>query len=109
MPRRCGGIGAVGSAKARFFHPGAKIGEQWPNTHGQMRLSGVLLVGKGVHRVNRKTQMCYECRIPEIDNSTIFHIVCNNFKVETLPSTPFQDEIVEDTGVPCPSNEAVEQ
>ena len=92
MPKKSGGIGAVGSAKARFFHPSLKIREQWPNQHQQIRLSGVLVVGKGVHRVNRKDQLCYECRISEIDDNTIFHISCNNFKVETSPSTPFEDE-----------------
>jgi hypothetical protein len=65
MKRKAGGIGAVGSAKARFFHPSAKIRERWPNEHGTLRLSGVLVTGKATHRVNRKQQICYECRIPE--------------------------------------------
>ena len=50
-------------------------------------------MGKGTHRVNRKDQLCYECRIPEIDG-TVFHICCGNFKIEEAPSTTFEDEIV---------------
>jgi len=107
MPKKSGGIGAVGSAKARFFHPSLKIREQWPNQHQQIRLSGVLVVGKGVHRVNRKDQLCYECRISEIDDNTIFHISCNNFKVETSPSTPFEDEIVPSTPAQPPSERLI--
>ena len=51
-------------------------------------------MGKRTHRINRKDQMCYECRIPEIDNGTVFHIFCGNFNIEEDPSTPFKDEIV---------------
>ena len=93
MARKCGGIGAVGSAKGRFFHPSAKVREKWPNQHQTIRLTGVLVVGKGTHRVNRKDQLCYECRIPEIDDNTVSHICVGNFKVEEAPSTPFPDEV----------------
>ena len=93
MARKCGGIGAIGSAKGRFFHPSAKVREKWPNQHQTIRLTGVLVVGKGTHRVNRKDQLCYECRIPEIDDNTVFHICVGNFKVEEAPSTPFPDEV----------------
>ena len=41
----------------------------------------VLLVGKGMRKVNRQEQLCYECRIMEIDNGVIFHITCKNFRV----------------------------
>ena len=92
MKRKAGGIGAVGSAKARFFHPSAKIRERWPNEHGTLRLSGVLVTGKATHRINRKQQICYERRIPEIDDGTIFVISVNNFKVDEAASTPFPDE-----------------
>jgi hypothetical protein len=68
-----------------------------------IRLSGVLVVGKGVHRVNRKDQLSYECRISEIDDNTIFHISCNNFTVETAPSTPFEDKIGPSTPAQPPS------
>ena len=51
-------------------------------------------MGKGTHRVNSKDQLCYECRIPEIDNGTVFQICCGKFKIERYPSTTFKDEIV---------------
>ncbi|KAL7537206.1 hypothetical protein ACHAXR_007655, partial [Thalassiosira sp. AJA248-18] len=92
--RKKGGIGAKGSATARFFHPSQNILEQWPNVYKTLRLQEVLVGGKGTHRVNRKDQDCYECRISEIDNSTIFHICSNNFKVEVEGATPFEDEAV---------------
>ena len=94
MKRKAGGIGAVGSAKARFFHPSAKIRERWSNEQGTLRLSGVLVTVKATHCVNRKQQICYECRIPEpeIDDGTIFVISVNNFKVDEAASTPFPDE-----------------
>ena len=50
-------------------------------------------MGKGIHRVNRKDQLCYECRIPAIDG-TVFHYCCGNFKIEEDPSTTFKYEIV---------------
>ena len=93
MARKPGGIGAVGSAKARFFHPSKHIRDKYPNQHASIRLSGVLVVGKGVERVNRKDQLCYRVRIPEFDDSTVFHICVNNFKIEEAPPTPFEDEV----------------
>ena len=92
MKCKVGGIGAVGLAKARFFHPSAKIRERWPNKHQTLRLSGLLVTGKATHCINRKQQICYKCRIPEIDNGTIFVISINNFKVDEAASTPFPDE-----------------
>ena len=94
VKRKKGGIGAMGSAFARFFHPSKNIRDQWPNTHDKVRLTEVLITGKGEHRVNRKDQTCYECRIPDIDAGTIFHIVCSNFKVETEGAVPFPSETV---------------
>ena len=61
-------------------------------------------MGKGTHRVNWKYQLCYECRIPKIDNGTIFHICCGNFKIEEAHSTPFEDEIVVRTVVADPQD-----
>ena len=93
MAKKKGGVGAKGSAKARFFHPGEAIRKRWPNQHQTIRVSEALVVGKGVHRVNRKDQMCYECCLPEIDDNTIFHIVCSNFKVEVEGATPFENKL----------------
>ena len=61
-------------------------------------------MGKGTHRVNWKDQLCYEYRIPEIDNGTIFQICCDNFNIEKSPSTPFEDEIVVRTVVAAPQD-----
>ena len=92
MVRKKGGVGARGSVRARFFHPSAKIRGKWPNTHETLQVSGVLLVGMGTHRINRRDQLCYGCRLPKIDDGTIFKICVNNFKVEEAGPTPFDDE-----------------
>jgi hypothetical protein len=93
MPRLAliGGIGASGSAMARFFHPSAKIREKWPQNN-KCCLFGVLVMGEGIRRVQHKNQMCYLVRIPEIDDSTIFHIVKMNFKVLPAPAIPFKSK-----------------
>jgi hypothetical protein len=76
---------------ARFFHPSAKIREKWPQNN-KRRLFGVLVTGEGIRRVQHKNQMCYLVRIPEINNSTIFHIVKKNFKILSAPAIPFESE-----------------
>ena len=93
MPRLAllGGIGASGTAMARFFHPSAKIREKWPQ-NDKKRLFGVLVTGEGVRRVQHKDQMCYLVRVPKIDDSTIFHIVKKNFKILAAPAVPFDSE-----------------
>jgi len=82
------GIGALGTAKARFFHPSARIREQWPNDN-KRELKNVLVIGEGKRMVNRKEQWCYLVRIPKIDDGTEFHIVKFNFSVTEAPETPF--------------------
>ena len=101
------GIGATGSAKARFFHPSQKIRDQWPNEYQTKQLTGVLIVGKGVHRVNRRDQLCYEFRIMEIDDNTVFHIVCSNFKVETCALIAFEDEVAPTATVVVPATQDI--
>ena len=103
MTKKRGDIGATSLANAHFFHPSQNIRNKWTNQHQTIRLSGVSLVGKGVHRVNRKDQLCYECRIADIDDNTIFLIVCNNFKVDAAPSIPFEDEAVMSAPVTLPT------
>ena len=103
-----GGIGAKGSAKARFFHPSQNIRDKWPNQHRTIQLEDVLVVGKAIHRVSRKDQLCYEVRIPEIDDSTIFIICCGNFKVDVEGATPFEDEVVVNAVVTAPTAQDVE-
>ena len=53
-----GGIGAIGSAMARFFHPSQTIRDKWPQDD-KRRLAGLLVVGEGVQWVQHKDQMCY--------------------------------------------------
>ena len=97
-----GGIGATCSAMARFFHPSKKIREKWPHDE-KRRLTGVLVVGEGNRHVNRKEHPCYLVRIPEIDDSSIFHIVKKNFKVEVAPPVVFESEVAEPVNVPAPT------
>ena len=50
-------------------------------------------MGKGTHHVNWKDQLCYKCRIIEINNVAVFHICCGKFNIEEAPSTNFECEI----------------
>ena len=84
---------------AWFFHPSAKIREKWPQID-KRRLFDVLVTGKGIRKVQHKDQMCYLVRIPEINDSTIFHIVKKNFKVLKAPAVPFESEA---PNVPVPT------
>jgi hypothetical protein len=95
-----GGIGATGSAMARFFHPSKKIREKWPHDE-KRRLTGVLVVGEGKRHVNKKEHLCYLVRIPEIDDGTILYIVKKNFKVEVAPPQAFESELA--TPPPAPA------
>jgi hypothetical protein len=52
----------------------------------------VLVTGKGIRRVQHKNKMCYLVRIPEINDSTIFHIVKKNFKVLSALGIPFESK-----------------
>ena len=54
VQKKLGAMGAKGSGKARFFRPSEHIRDQWPNEHQKIRLADVLLVGKGMHKVNRR-------------------------------------------------------
>ena len=93
MPRLSllGGIGAVGSAMAHFFHPSEHIRAKWPNDD-KRRLTGVLVVGGGMRCVARKEQMCYLVRIDNIGEDVVLHIVKKNFKITVAPTEPFPSE-----------------
>ena len=93
MPQRSipGGVGAIGSSMARFFHPSQKIREKWPHEE-RRRLAGVLVTGEGIWRVHHKDQMCYLVRINDINDSTIIHIVKRNLRIESPPAIPFESK-----------------
>ena len=93
MPRLSllAGVGAVGSAMARFFHPSKPIRDKWPHDE-KRRLTGVLVTGKTTWRIGKKDQSCYVVRIMEIDDSTQFFIVKKNFKITEAPTEPFPSE-----------------
>ena len=92
MVRKRGGIGALGSAQARFFHPSANIREKWPNDHKRLRLEILAVTGKELFQILRRDQLAYKCRIAEIDDGSEFHICANNFRVYQDPVQPFEDE-----------------
>ena len=94
MARTRGGIGALGSAQARFFHPSTKIREKWPNDHKRLRLERVFMTGKELFRILWRDQLAYKCCIAEIDDGSEFHICANNFRVEKDPVQPFEDKSV---------------
>ncbi len=86
MPRLTylGGVGAVGSTMACFFHPGKPIRDKWPQDN-KRHLTGVLVTGEAMRRVYKRDQDCYLVRIAEIDNRREFYIVKRNFKVDQPP------------------------
>ena len=92
MVRKRGGIGALGSGQARFFHPSAKIREKWLNDHKRLRLKIVVVTGKEMFRISRRDQVAYKCRIAEIDDGSEFHICAKNFQVDQDPVQPFEDK-----------------
>ncbi len=81
-------IGALGSAPARFFHPSAKIREKCPN-NDKHRLEGILIMGEGTFKVNRRMQQCYCMRINNFDNGTVFHIVKGKLRIDQAAAVPF--------------------
>ena len=92
MVSKRGGIGDLGSAQARFFHPSTKIREKWPNYHKLLRLERVVVTGKEMFRISRRDQLGYKCGIADIDDRSEFHICANNFRVDQDPVQPFEDE-----------------
>ena len=76
---------------AQFFHPSAKIRDHFPQ-NDKRRLTGVVVMGEGVRRIQNKDQMCYLVRIDEVDDGTIFFISKKNFKVDTPAAIPFESE-----------------
>jgi hypothetical protein len=94
MPKKkAAGRGALGSAKARFFHPRKPIRDYLKTEYDKAVLHNVLIIDKKEARINNKAQMAYECRINEIDEANVFSIVCKNLKVTQAGITPFPDEV----------------
>ena len=100
--RKLGGIGANGSASARFFHPGERIREQYP-VDTRVRLVNVVITGEGRRLVARRQQMCYLVSVPNVDGEC--HIVKHNFRVDVSPAAPFESEVAEPA--PAPRQQAV--
>ena len=100
--RKLGGIGAIGSASARFFHPGERIREQYP-VDTRVRLVNVVITGEGRRLVARRQQMCYLVSVPNVDGEC--HIVKHNFRVDVSPAAPFESEVAEPA--PAPRQQAV--
>ena len=94
MARKRGGIGALGSAQARFFHPNATIREKWPNDQKVLRSERVFVTGKELFHILWKDQVAYKYRIPDIDNGIKFHIYENKFLVDQDPEQPLGYELV---------------
>lgn len=61
--------------------------------YAKHKFEDLLIVGKGKHRINKKEQTAYECRIPSIsDDNIVFKMVCSHFTVTQSPNEPFADE-----------------
>ena len=89
MPKKKAvGRGALGSAKARLFHPRKPICNYLKHDYHKAMLPDVLIVDKKEVRINKKAQMAFECRINEIDEANVFSIVCHNLKATQAGITP---------------------
>ena len=86
------GVGALGKGMTRFFHPCAKINERWPMPPRGHVQENVVIVGKEIHRINKRDILSYRVRLPEIDDGSEFWIVCRNLSVTTIGARPFDDE-----------------
>lgn len=96
------GIGAVGKAKIRFFHPSKDVQAEIdkPRPEGEQRkdykldhFDDAIIVGKELHRINKKNQMAYLCRLPYMSDNKIYAISCKHVTVLTEGETPFEDEV----------------
>ncbi len=75
-----GGIGAIGLAKAPFFHQGECICNKHPNDFHTRHLENVSIIRDGMAHVNRHDQLWYFVNIKDIDH--VLHIVTKNFHVD---------------------------
>ncbi len=87
--KKLGGIGAIGSGSARFFHPGDRVREKYPpNTWA--RVTGTIITSKAMRLVARRQQFCYLVTVPDIDGKC--YIVKKNFRVNVAPEISFKSE-----------------
>ncbi len=89
---RHGGIRAIGSGMARFFHPGKRIRKRWP-AKARHCIFGAVITGEGERRVGQRQQMCYLVTIPEFGEEVTFHIIKKNFQVNVDPETIFESKM----------------
>jgi len=89
--KKLGGIGAIGSASARFFHPGDRVREKYP-PETRMRCVNVVVTGEAQRRIRQTTSLCYLVTIPGVEGEC--YIVKKNFRVDVSPNTPFDSEII---------------
>ena len=85
-----GGIGAVGGAASRMFHPGATIRQHFPGDL-RHRIEGAVVTGEGMRPVRHKMKLCYLVSIPGIPDRE-FYIIKRNFKINVAPEVPFDSE-----------------
>ncbi|KAL3810770.1 LOW QUALITY PROTEIN: hypothetical protein ACHAXA_001595, partial [Cyclostephanos tholiformis] len=84
-----GGIGAIGSAASRLFHPGDKVREKYPKD-AKLHCVNVKITGEGLRRIKNEAKMCYIVSIPEVEGECYIAKKC--FRVEQGPDTPFESE-----------------
>jgi hypothetical protein len=100
--RAChGGIGAIGSGVARFFHPGERIHKRWPAKAWHCIFSSVI-TGEEERRVGQRQQMCYLVTILDFREGVTFHIVKKNFQVNVDPKTVFASKVTTANPLPPP-------
>ncbi len=94
--RKRGGVGAVCSAKFKFFHPSAplrdKMGEAVVNRE---RFNGLTIVGECRRVFSRRSRTeCdgYECTHPDFPGVT-FQVAKNHVRVEQEGEMPFEGEV----------------
>ena len=84
-----GGIGVIGLAASRLFHPGDKVHEKYPNDT-RLRCVNVVITGKGSRRIKNQMKLWYLVSIPEVDCECYITKKC--FRVEQAPETSFESE-----------------
>ncbi len=99
------GIGAVGTCMAKFIHLRAPIKEAIYKNYTKHCYEDHFIVSKGMHWINKKDQIAYECCIPSIsDDNIVFKIMCSHFTVTQSPNEPFADKHTSNPLTACTTN-----